>query len=41
MNDKVLKKLKQSKYDKDIELVNLFENNIDFLDDEKKIHSVK
>ena len=34
-NDKVLKKLEKSKYNKDIEFVNLFKSNIDFLDDEK------
>ena len=33
---KVLKRLKKSKYNKDIEFVNLFKGNIDFLDDEKK-----
>ena len=36
INDKVLKKLKKSKYNKDIEFVNLFTSNIDFSDDEKK-----
>ena len=36
INDKVLKKLKKSKYNKDIEFVNLFKSNIDFSDDEKK-----
>ena len=36
INDKVLKKLKKSKYNKDIEFVNSFKSNIDFLDDEKK-----
>ena len=40
-NDKVLKKLKKSKYNKDIEFVNLFKSNIDFLDDEKKSIPIK
>ena len=35
INDKVLKKRKKSKYYKDIEFVNLFENNIDLLVNEK------
>lgn len=34
-NDKLLKILKKSKYDKDIGFVNLLKSNIDFLDDEK------
>ena len=37
INDKVLKKLKKSKYDKDIEFVNLFKSDIDFLDEEKNL----
>ena len=37
INDKVLKKLKKSRYNKDIEFVNLFQSNIDFLDDEKNL----
>ena len=41
INDKVLKKLKRSRYNKDIEFVTLFEGNIDFLDDEKKSISIK
>ena len=40
-NDKVLKKLEKSKYNKDIEFVNLFKSNIDFLDDEKKSIPIK
>ena len=40
-NDKVFKKLKKSRYSKDIEFANLFKNNIDFLDDEKKIYPNK
>ena len=35
INKKVLKKLKKSRYVRDKDFVNLFENNIDFLDDEK------
>ena len=41
INDKVLKKLKRSKYNKDIEFVNLFKHNKDFLDYEKKIYPNK
>ena len=41
INDKVLKKLKKSKYNKDIELVNLFKRNKDFLDSEKKSILIK
>ena len=36
LNDKILKKLKKSRYNKDIDFVNLFKSNIDFLDAEKK-----
>ena len=35
INKKVLKKLKKSKYVREKDFVNSFENNIDFLDDEK------
>ena len=35
INEKVLKKLKKSKYVRDKDFINLFENNIDFSDDEK------
>ena len=35
INKKVLKKLKKSSYVRDKDFVNLFENNVDFLDDEK------
>ena len=41
INDKVLKKLKKSKYNKDIELVNLFKRNKDFLDSERKSILIK
>ena len=41
INEKVLKQLKKSRYNKDIEFVNLFKSNIDFLDDEKKSISIK
>ena len=41
INDKVLKKLKKSKYNKDIEFTNLFKSNIDFLNDGKKSISIK
>ena len=37
INDKVLKKLKKSKYNKDIEFVNLLKSNIDFLGNEKNL----
>ena len=33
INDKVLKKQKKSLFRKDKEVVNLFNNNVDFLDD--------
>ena len=36
INRKVLKKLKKSKYVRYRDFVNLFENNIDFFDDDKK-----
>ena len=36
INDKVLKRQKKLKYTKDIEFLNLFKSNIDFVDDEKK-----
>ena len=36
-----MKKLKKSKYDKDIEFVNLFKSDIDFLDEEKKSIPIK
>ena len=36
INDKVLKKQQNSLFRKDKEYVNLFNNNVDFLDDEKK-----
>ena len=36
INDKVLKKQKNSLFRKDKEYVNSFNNNVDFLDDEKK-----
>ena len=41
INDKILKKLKKSRYNKDIEFVNLFKSNIDFLDAEKKSIPIK
>ena len=41
INDKILKKLKKSKYNKDIEFVNSFKNNIDFLDDKKSLSQWK
>ena len=39
-NDKVIKRLKRSLYKKDKEFVNVFNSNIDFLDDEKKTVSI-
>ena len=41
INDKILKKLKKSRYNKDIEFENLFKSNIDFLDAEKKSIPIK
>ena len=41
INDIVLKKLKKSIYNNDIDIVNLFKSNIDFLDDEKKPIPIK
>ena len=41
INKNVLKKLKKSKYVRDKDFVNLFENNVDFLDDEKKSVLIK
>ena len=39
-NDKVIKRLKRSLYKKDKEFVNVFNSNVDFLDDEKKTVSI-
>ena len=36
-----MKKPKKSKYDKDIEFVNLLKSNFDFLDDQKKSIPIK
>ena len=41
INDIVLKKLKKSIYNNDIDIVNLFKSNIDFLDNEKKPIPIK
>ena len=41
INENVLKKLKKSKYVRDKDFVNLFANNVDFLDDEKKSAPIK
>ena len=35
INDKFLKRIKKSKYEKDIEFVKLFDRNISFLEDKK------
>ena len=35
INDKLLKKIKKSRYEKDIEIVKLFDRNVNFLEDEK------
>ena len=35
INDKLLKRIKKSKYEKDIEFVKLFDRNISFLEDKK------
>ena len=37
LDDKLLKKLNKSLYKKDKEFVNLFNRNVDFLDNEKKL----
>ena len=41
INEKLLKKLKKSKYDKDINFVHLFDGNVNINDDEKKSTSIK
>ena len=41
INEKLLKKLKKSKYDKDINFVHLFGGNVNINDDEKKSTSIK
>ena len=41
IDDKVLKKLKKSLYKKDNEFVNLFNSNVNVLDDEKKTITIK
>ena len=37
LDDKLLKQLNKSLYKKDKEFVNLFNRNVDFLDNEKKL----
>ena len=37
LDEKLLKKLNKSLYKKDKEFVNLFNRNVDFLDNEKKL----
>ena len=37
INDKLLKKIKKSKHEKDFEFVKLFDRNVNFLEDEKSI----
>ena len=41
INDKLLKKIKNSNYEKDIEFVKLFDRNVNLLVDEKKTIPVK
>ena len=41
INEKLLKKLKKSKYDKDINFVHLSGGNVNINDDEKKSTSIK
>ena len=41
INEKLLKKLKKSKYDKDINFVHLFDGNVNINDDEKKSTPIK
>ena len=41
INEKLFKKLKKSKYDKDINFVNLFDGNVNINDDEKKSTPIK
>ena len=41
INEKLFKKLKKSKYDKDITFVNLFDGNVNINDDEKKSTPIK
>ena len=41
INDRLLKKIKMSKYEKDIEFVKLFDRNINFLGGEKKLIPIK
>ena len=41
INDRLLKKIKMSKYEKDIEFVKLFDRNINFLGGEKKLILIK
>ena len=37
INDKLLKKIKKSGYEKDIQFVKLFDRNVNFLEDEKRL----
>ena len=41
VNDKLLKKIKKSRYEKDIEFVKLFDRNVNFLEDEKRTNPIK
>ena len=41
INDKLLKKIKKYKYEKDIEFVKLFGRNVNFLEDQKSAISIK
>ena len=41
MNDKLLRKIKKSRYEKDIEFAKLFDRNLNFLQDEKRSVPIK
>ena len=41
INDKLLKKINNSRCEKDIEFVKLFERNVNYLEDEKSCVSIK
>ena len=41
INDKLLRKIKKSRYEKDIEFAKLFDRNLNFLQDEKRSVPIK
>ena len=41
INNKLLKEIKKSRYEKDIEYVKLFDRNLNFLEDEKRSVPIK